>query len=170
MISVYRISVNRIGPSVTLATQGGAIVTPIPAMPRKPRPKQSQLVKAIGERLARFRKDRGLTQVQLAKELGVSQVNISSYEHGILRLPSDLLALAAQVLQISADTLLGLSDVATKTPRRRASRLHKRLEALEDLPRRDQDALSHLLKAFEEKALSLRQERKSRSPSEADAA
>lgn len=142
------------------------------AMPRKPRPKQDHVVKAIGERLARFRKERGVTQVELAEELGVSQVNVSAYERGLLRFPSDLLARAAQVLTVSADELLGLSQ-----PRARASqfglpstRLQRRLRLLEDLPRRDQDALSHLLKAFEQKALSVRQDKKSRPSAGAEAA
>ena len=40
----------------------------------------------IGERIARLRKERGITQVEMAELLGLSQPVVSDYERGALRL------------------------------------------------------------------------------------
>lgn len=45
----------------------------------------------IGERLARLRRERGITQVELAEMLGVVQPMISDYERGLLRLHGELI-------------------------------------------------------------------------------
>lgn len=123
-----------------------------PSMPRQPRPKQPQLVQSIGERIARIRRECGVTQVEMARALGVSQGNISSYERGALRLPCDLLFLMARLLKTTADQLLGLDkqpDSAQGKGARLGPRLRRRLELLESLPKREQATISRLLAAFE---------------------
>ena len=63
-----------------------------------------------GERLEEMRKDKGMTQEDLAKLLDVSSVTISSYERGeIVPKLANLLKLA-EVLNISIDYLCGLVD------------------------------------------------------------
>lgn len=116
------------------------------SMPRKPRPKVEHVTRDIGLRVARVRKERGVTQVQLAEHLGVSQPNISAYEHGVLRLPSDLLLKIAEILKVSSDELLGLT--APREPAVGSLRLRRRLERIVSLPKRDREALTRLLDAF----------------------
>lgn len=106
----------------------------------------------IGSRLARLRRDRGLTQVELAKMLGLAQPNISDYERDIMRLNSELILKLTDILRVSADELLGLKDVR---PGRRGGnnrRLARRLEEIERLTRRDQEALLRTIDAFLSKA------------------
>ena len=107
--------------------------------------------KAIGQRLAAFRKARGLTQTQLAEVLGAKQAAISKYEKGDLLLHGQLIAQLATTLHVSADELLGVprgrkaahapAPVVDKT-------LARRLAQLQQLPRRDREALLRTLDAY----------------------
>lgn len=107
--------------------------------------------RAIGERLARLRKERGITQVEMAELLGVSQGNVSDYERGEVRLHGELLVKFARILKVSADEILGLeSSRPTRVPRDR--RLLRRLQDLDRLSKRDREALLRTLDAFLAKA------------------
>lgn len=117
-------------------------------MPRKAlTPEEKKIDKAIGARLARLRKERGYTQVELAEKLGVIQSVISSYERGRLRIHPTVIVKLTKVLQVTADELLGISA----KPRREAAlprRFSRRLKAVGELPKRDQDALLRTIDAF----------------------
>jgi transcriptional regulator with XRE-family HTH domain len=101
----------------------------------------------IGERLARFRKERGLTQTELARQLGVAQPVLSDYERGELRLHGQLIVELARLLGVSADELLGLEE-----PRGNGAvknrQILRRLQQLDRLPKRDQQALLRTIDAF----------------------
>ena len=64
----------------------------------------------IGERLQELRKDRGVSQVELAKLLGVSSNTISSYECNRSDPDDNLKIVIAKYFDISLDYLLGLKD------------------------------------------------------------
>jgi transcriptional regulator with XRE-family HTH domain len=106
----------------------------------------------LGERLARLRRERGITQAELAEKLGLAQPNISDYERGILRLNADLILKLTAILNVSADELLGIRE-----PKRgravRSTRIARRIEEIERLPRRDQEALLRTIDAFLRKAV-----------------
>ena len=105
----------------------------------------------IGQRLARLRRDRGITQAELAETLGMTQPMISGYEHGTLRLHGELIVELARILSVSADEILGLGESKGPTaPTNR--RLLRRLQELDSLPRRDQQALLRTIDAFLRKA------------------
>jgi ribosome-binding protein aMBF1 (putative translation factor) len=57
-------------------------------MPRKSRLKLPPLglPEPFGSRLARLRKERGFTQIELASRIGLTQTLVSDYERGKLRL------------------------------------------------------------------------------------
>lgn len=102
---------------------------------------------SIGERLARLRRERGITQAELAQKLDLAQPNISDYERGILRLNADLILKIAQILKVSSDELLGLRQPKPgRAPR--DHKLTRRLQEIERLPRRDQEALLRTIDAF----------------------
>jgi transcriptional regulator with XRE-family HTH domain len=107
----------------------------------------SEGLEAIGERLARIRKERGLTQKELADRLGISQPIVSDYERGELRLHGELLVELARILEVSVDEILGLEPTkqggAVKN-----RRLLRRLQQIDLLPKRDQQALLRTLDAF----------------------
>ncbi|MBE6048925.1 MAG: helix-turn-helix domain-containing protein [Clostridium sp.] len=45
----------------------------------------------IGEKIKKLRKDRGLTQENFAKEIGISRFSLINYERGARKVPEDVL-------------------------------------------------------------------------------
>ena len=60
----------------------------------------------IGRRLARLRKERGLTQVELAESIGIVQTLVTDYECDRLRLSAEMAIRFAVARDISMDELL----------------------------------------------------------------
>ena len=104
-------------------------------------------VESFGERLARFRKERGLSQVELAKRLGIAQPNLSGYERGEARPSFDVIVELVRVLNVSADELLGVRP-AQPQPIVKDRRLLHQIQQIEQLPKRKKDALLMTIKAF----------------------
>ena len=101
----------------------------------------------IGLRLKELRKQRGLSQAEVANEIGVHQSLVSEYERGTVRVPGTVVAAFAGILRTSADVLLGLKPTKEKkTPNER--RFIRRLERIEKLPRRAKDALLKTLDTY----------------------
>jgi transcriptional regulator with XRE-family HTH domain len=93
--------------------------------------------KQLGARIAALRKDQGLTQVQLAEILGLTQQMIASYEVGRRRVPVSLLPQIAETLAVSLEELIGKKDVqpAKRGP---APKLQQQIERIQRLPRSKQ--------------------------------
>jgi transcriptional regulator with XRE-family HTH domain len=118
------------------------------ALARKKSPDPSQDREgSIGQRLARLRRERGLTQVELADRLGVAQPVVSDYERGELRLHGQLIVKLTAILSVSSEELLGLKKIAPNGAIKNR-RLLRRLQAIERLPRRDQQALLRTIDRF----------------------
>lgn len=64
----------------------------------------------FSERLKDLRKQAGLTQVDVAERLGVSQPAYASWERGIKKPTQENLVKIAQVLNVSVDYLVGNSE------------------------------------------------------------
>ncbi len=62
----------------------------------------------IGKKIRYYREQRQLSQKDFAKAIGVSNSRVSNWELGINRPDADLLYVICQVLDISADELLGI--------------------------------------------------------------
>ncbi len=100
-------------------------------------------METIGERLARLRQERGISQQELAEQLGIAQPNVSDYERGILRLHGELIVRLTEIFRVSADDLLGLTHGIAKpgpTPK-----LHHQLQQVNQLPRAKQKFISEML-------------------------
>jgi transcriptional regulator with XRE-family HTH domain len=114
-------------------------------------PMAKQDTETLGARIARLRKEKGLTQAELADALKVSQPVISDYENDVIRLPTDALVQVSELLGVTTDELLGIK---TLTPRASVGnsiknrRLYRRMQEIEKLPRRDQEALLRTIEAF----------------------
>ncbi len=105
--------------------------------------------RALGRRLAQLRKQRGLSQEELARRVGAIQVVISGYENGKLRLFAETAVRFARALDISVEELLQVSKpVAVEPAHRPSRRLLRRMEKIERLPRRKQMALLTTIDAF----------------------
>lgn len=122
-------------------------------MPRPPKAtKQHRGAVDFGKALAKLRKARGYTQVELAEKVDSLQVVLSEYERDKNRPNADMIVRLARALEVSTDELLGLSPPdKTKSPSPNR-RLLRRMQALQDLPKRDQDALLRTIDAFLGKA------------------
>lgn len=62
---------------------------------------------SLGKRIREYRIKRGLTQMQLAARLQMTEANISSYERDKSAPPSDKLNQLSDILGVSSDYLLG---------------------------------------------------------------
>jgi transcriptional regulator with XRE-family HTH domain len=125
---------------VTQPTIPGIIAT----MPAK----HEAFFKQMGARIAQARKERGLTQEQLAGQLGVSQQALAHYEVGRIGVASAMLPRLAELLDLSFDELL-LGHPTVRLPGKRgpASRLEQQLDAITRLPKAEQRAVSTVLAA-----------------------
>lgn len=86
----------------------------------------------FGKRLSKLRKASGYTQVELAKELKVTQRMISYYEGQTEFPPSSLMPKLAQLLSVSSDELLGIKPMKkNKLPDTRLMRRVQKIEKLE---------------------------------------
>jgi transcriptional regulator with XRE-family HTH domain len=102
---------------------------------------------SFGERLARIRNERGVTQVELAKKTGLTQNLISAYERDRLRLRVDLAVRFAVALGVTTDELLGLKTPAVNgAPLSR--RVLRRMYKLERLAPAHQRALLKTIDAY----------------------
>jgi transcriptional regulator with XRE-family HTH domain len=93
--------------------------------------------KELGSRIAELRKTHGLTQVQLAETLKLSQQMIASYEVGRRRVPVSLLPAIAHSLAVSVEALIGEKD-ATPAKRGPAPKLLQQMERIQRLPKAQQ--------------------------------
>jgi transcriptional regulator with XRE-family HTH domain len=103
--------------------------------------------KAIGVHIRELRKRQGMSQAELAAELGVNQSAVSDYEKGVVRVHAAMLAGLCKALKASADEILGL-EKGKQNGRPPDRRFLRRIEKLHQLSRRDQQTLLGTIDAF----------------------
>ena len=101
----------------------------------------------LGRRLARLRKEQGLTQIELGTKTDLSQVLISDYERGRLQPSPDTLIKMANALGVTADELLGLKGKPASGNKPSLKTL-RRLKKIEELPPSQQKALFKTIDNF----------------------
>jgi transcriptional regulator with XRE-family HTH domain len=99
--------------------------------------------RTLGQRIAKARKEAGLTQQQLAESLGISQPMLASYEIGRRRLPASLLPPLAKTLKVSVADLLGEQQAEGK--RGPLPKLQRQVEEVRHLPRSRQKLVTDFL-------------------------
>jgi transcriptional regulator with XRE-family HTH domain len=97
----------------------------------------------LGARIAKLRKEQGVTQVQLAERLGVSQQTITAYEVGRRRIQVSALPVIAQALGVGIEELV--SERPKPGKRGPAPKLQQQLEQLSRLPKAQQRLVSQLI-------------------------
>ena len=120
-------------------------------MPKKSRLKLAPVKfgedESLGERIARLRKERGVTQQELAERIGTIQVLISDYERDRLRVTAVMVVQIADSLDITADELLGM-----KTPKlsgaKPSRKILRRLEKIDELRPQQQATLLRTIDTF----------------------
>lgn len=111
---------------------------------------KGRILDGFGKRLARIRRGRGMTQVELGDKVGVSDRVIAYYERDEAQPPGAMLVDLARSLKVPSDELLGLKPLA-KASSPKTARLLNRLRRIEELPPADQRAVLKFLDALLEK-------------------
>lgn len=102
--------------------------------------------KELGKRIATLRKEAGMTQVQLAEILKISQQHMASFEAGRRKVSSSDIPVLAQLFGVSTDKMLGIQEAPSK--RGPASRLQRQIEQVALLPKSKQKFISEMLEAI----------------------
>ena len=102
------------------------------------------LAKSFGERLHRYREDRGLSQRQLAQLAGLDPISISRYERGQGLPTADALAELAKTLHVTADALL-FGKANRQQLKIKNVLLLQRLEDIDNLDAKDQATIVEVI-------------------------
>jgi transcriptional regulator with XRE-family HTH domain len=107
----------------------------------------------FGKRLARFRKERGLTQVELAAKVGTIQTLVADYERDKLRLNAEMICRFARAMDVSSDVLLGLKrsdseSAFTEGENGLSLKLVRRIKKIDLLPSPKQKVLLQTIDVF----------------------
>jgi transcriptional regulator with XRE-family HTH domain len=105
--------------------------------------KGQRFFEELGRRVRDLRTEQGLTQVQFAELLGISQQLVALYERGQHRMPMDLLPEVARLLGVSVEEVLGLSPQSAR--RGPTPKLQQQLERISRLPRAKQRLVMEML-------------------------
>ncbi len=102
--------------------------------------------KNLGKRVAELRKELGITQVQLAEMLDISQQLIAAYEAGTRKIPASMLPRLAKLFAVSLEALTGMEKLPAK--RGPASILQRQIEQIGFMPRAKQKFITEMLEAM----------------------
>jgi len=102
--------------------------------------------KQLGRRIAELRKEIGMTQVQLAEMLEISQQHMASFEAGRRKVSSSDIPVLAKLFGLSTDELLGVDNKPNK--RGPAPKLQRQMEQIALLPKGKQKFISEMLEAL----------------------
>lgn len=104
--------------------------------------------KDIGQNISNLRKKRGLTQKELADQIGISQSLLSHYEIGRLHLSSLMIIKIARSLKISADKILCINSNNQDEATVHSLKIIKRLKKIDQLSSFEQKALLKTIDNF----------------------
>jgi transcriptional regulator with XRE-family HTH domain len=101
----------------------------------------------FGKKLAEIRKERKLTQGQLAELLEIQPAVISRWENGVSKPQFDFVLRLAEVLEVSFDELLGEPQQGRERPKFeiRNRRLKELCRQVDRLDPQDQDVICHVM-------------------------
>ena len=119
------------------------MVYPVGVMPRKIDPASD-----FGKRLHRLRRERGLTQTQLADAIGSSQRAISHYETVAEYPPAPVIVELAKALKVSTDELLGAKQIKIEKESPEIRRLWRKFQMVLALPEKDRRAIIRMINSL----------------------
>lgn len=102
----------------------------------------------FGEKLVKLRKEKGWSQSELARQIGVHLGHISRIEHGKAVPSIEVLKRACSALEVSADFLIDdNSDEATPVEIRDKTTAEK-LKMIDDLSDKDRETIVHVIETM----------------------
>jgi transcriptional regulator with XRE-family HTH domain len=109
--------------------------------------KERAFYEQLGRRIADRRKALGITQVELAKTLGIAQQTMAHYEGGVSRIAVALLPPLARALKTTIEDVIGETGEVRRSASKRgpAPKLQQQLERLSALPKAKQRAVMQVL-------------------------
>ncbi len=119
----------------------------MPRVPKKQLPPLNLSNESIGERLARFRKERGLTQVELSEKIGIERTVLADYERNRIRLYDEMVSRFSIALGVTSDEILALSDNKSRISPP-SLKLVRRMKKIENLPEGKQKALLQIIDGY----------------------
>jgi transcriptional regulator with XRE-family HTH domain len=102
----------------------------------------------FAQRLRSLRKQRNLSQAELAKLVGLHYIHVGRYERGEARPSADTLKRLADALGVSSDYLLEGSTVDAAKARFEDRELLRQFQEVQSLPEEDKQVIKTLLEAF----------------------
>lgn len=103
---------------------------------------------SFGQRLAKIRRAKGLTQTELGQRIGASQRAMHHYEKKAEFPPVQKIIELARALDMTVDELLGTGDNGGPRYQNINPKLAKRLRLASNLPQHDLKALSTFIDAL----------------------
>ena len=100
----------------------------------------------LGKRIAQLRKEQGLTQQQLAEQIGIAQQTLAHYEVARLRVSASMLPQLAQIFSVPVNELIGLHAIG-KSKRAPVPKLQQHLERISQLPKSQQRFVLQVLES-----------------------
>lgn len=97
----------------------------------------------LGDRLRRIRKEKGFTQERLADLVGTTNIMISDYERGRLRINAELAVAIAQAMEVTTDELLGCENEDKP-----GQSLYRRFKKIESMPLQQQKVILDTMDTF----------------------
>jgi transcriptional regulator with XRE-family HTH domain len=131
-------------------------IEPVESQGEFPLPRQMTVTtekgqKSIADRLMKLRKDRGITQIEMAKKLKTSQSIYSRYERGEMRLHAEMLLALSKILSVTPNEILGVTKsgnpVAEPSDDVIPKRFLRALRGIDKLTKTQQDSLLMLIDA-----------------------
>jgi transcriptional regulator with XRE-family HTH domain len=104
---------------------------------------EKDFYQALGRRVAEARKSQGLSQQQLADELGIAQQTLAHYEVGRVRVAVAQLPQLARALAVTVEELIG--EEAQPARRGPVPKLLQQMERIQRLPRAQQRFVMQML-------------------------
>lgn len=101
----------------------------------------------FAEKLSKLRKDRGLTQEELAKKVGVGIAQMRRYEKGASSPTLEVIKNMAKTLAVSSDELIFDEKEGVASARILDAKLLEQFETISNLNPRDRDALVTIIES-----------------------
>lgn len=103
--------------------------------------------KIISANIKKYRREKGMTQKELADALGVKNTTVSMWEVGSNLMPAEVLVEVCRVLGVSLNEI-GADDEKEKTSAGADARLNEFISLFSDLPDEKKEIALSLLKAL----------------------